>query len=569
MGPFVGVVERRPVVGAVPSSALPQMAPNGGIFPGCTALPSCGPQKGWPQSAGSCSVLTPHSALPARSIVQQSCTWYGDSVVSPRVSYRQPLSPPLTPTVRTTWIIHYPVGWAPPRPAAVAPPAPSVTIAPPRAGLGLLELPQELLQNFMDLLPCFADRVRMSAVCAAASRLEWRRGPPLQPNEELSGIGLGDTGARAVAWAFAKPQHPAIGELCLGANGIGDAGAKAIAAVLGAGSTIRRLSLRDNRIGDAGAQAMAAAMTTNAALEELDLWGNELSDAGKSALLSAAKCKVFLELGGGSAPSAPPETPLSGRMRVILYDWISQVHTGGNAPVALDGEADPQDLLFRTFGHLDAYFSLRSVRRTELQLVGVACTLAAAGLYSRGGQEGDSELAAWLAFVTDGACTAEDVRAAAHEVQEVLGFRLHRPTAYTFLRRYLRKTGWTQESFSLANYLIELAVIDSEFTQYRPQAIAAAATVLSRQYLSQGIGFQHIPGWKAKLLRCSYLDLRGELAPCAAAMARLHASQHGISGKFVNRKYEWPRLHMVAKVKPNPPADAAFFESYLSGDRSA
>jgi len=569
MGPLVGVVERRQVTGAIPSSSLPQMAPNGGLFPGCTPLPACGPQKGWPQGAGSCSVLTPQSTLPAGSIPQQSCTWYRDAA-SPRMSPRQQLSGPLTPTIRTTWVIQYPVGWSPPRPAATAPLAPCVTAAAPaQMGLRLPEMPGELLQSFMDWLPAFADRARMCAVCSAVRCLEWRLAPPLQPDEELSGVGLRDRGARAVAWAFAKPQHPAIGELCLGGNGIGDAGALAIAAVLGSGSTIRRLSLRDNRITDIGARAIAAAMATNTALEELDLWGNELSGDGKSALLSSAKCKVFLELDFPRAPSTPPVTPAAGRMRAVLLDWISQVHTGGNAPVALDGEADPQDLLFRTFAHLDVYFSVHNVRRTELQLTGVACTLAAARLYSRGAQEGDSELASWLAFVTDGACTAEDVRDMARKVQEELGFKMHQPTAYTFLRRYLRKTGWTQESFSLANYLIELAVIDSKFTRYRPQALAAAATVLSRQYLSQGIGFQHIPGWKAKLLRCSYLDLQEELAPCTAAMARLHAAQQGQPGKFVNKKYEWARLHMVAKIVPNPPADAAFFESYLSGDSSA
>jgi len=440
-------------------------------------------------------------------------------------------------------------------------------------------MPAELLQAIMDLLPTFGDRARFCAVCMVARRSEWRLAPPLRPDEELSGLGLGDRGASAVALALASLQSPArrserpaaIGELCLGDNRIGDAGASAIAAVLGEGSVIRRLSLRDNNIGDLGAQALAAALARNSVLEELDLWGNPLSAVGKQALLSTARCKVFLELEQGPRPrggAARAELPVSARMRAILFDWISQVHTGGNAPVALDGAPDPQDMLFRTFSHADAYLARRSVQRAELQLTGVACTLAAAGLDGRATTEDNAELATWLAFVTDGACTADEVREAAREVHEVLGFKLHQPTAYTFLRRYLRRTGWTEESFSLANYLIELAAIDSAFLEYRPQAIAAAAAVLSRQYLAQGISIQHIPCWKAKLLRCAHVDLQQELAPCAAAMARLHVSEHGRPSKFVNRKYEWARLHMVAKITPNPPPDAAFFVSYLSADRS-
>merc|ERR1712228_664314 len=99
-----------------------------------------------------------------------------------------------------------------------------------------------------------------------------------------------------------------------------------------------------------------------------------------------------------------------------------------------------------------------------------------------------------LAVTTDGTCTAEEVADAALDVQQVLGFKLHQPTVYTFLRRYLRRTGWTEESFSLANYLIEISSIDSAFLTYRPQAIAAAAAVLSQQYASQGVGVRHIPG---------------------------------------------------------------------------
>ena len=33
------------------------------------------------------------------------------------------------------------------------------------------------------------------------------------------------------------------------------------------------------------------------------------------------------------------------------------------------------------------------------------------------------------------------------------------------------RTGWTEESFSLANYLIELAAIESSFLEFRPQAL--------------------------------------------------------------------------------------------------
>jgi len=71
-------------------------------------------------------------------------------------------------------------------------------------------------------------------------------------------------------------------------------------------------------------------------------------------------------------------------------------------------------------------------------------------------------------------------------------------------------------------------------------------------------------GWKARLLRYARVDLDTELAACTAALARLHASEQCKPQKFVNRKYSWARLHMVARIQPNPPGDASFFSAYMS-----
>jgi len=421
-------------------------------------------------------------------------------------------------------------------------------------------LPMELLQFIMGLLPTFGGRKRFCLVCKmASSTLEWRLAPPLPAFEEMSCLNLGELGVCAVATAFARPQHSFIGELSLGNNNFGDKGAFALAALIKAGCAIRRLSLRDNAIGDAGAHALAEALAVNTKMEELDLWGNKLTDSGK-AVLASTKCKVFVECDVAQPQPAAWAKLDDGRIRTILFEWISQIQTGTHG--ALNEDADPQDLLFRTYSIIDGYYGRKAMRESELQLVGVACTFAAT---THSIQQTDEDLAAWLAaVVTNGIWTPDHIREAASKTAKVLGFKMNAPTAYNFLRRYQRKTGWTQESFNLANYLIELAVLDNGFAQYSPQAIAAAATVLSRQYLSQGIKYQKIHCWKEKLLRCACLDVATELAPCTAALARLHASEQGRTDRFVNRKYMWQGLHMVAKIKPNPPVDAAHFVAYLT-----
>jgi hypothetical protein len=437
-------------------------------------------------------------------------------------------------------------------------------------GVAMQDLPPELLQVIADWLPTFQARAQLRNIFRAASCLEWRHAAPLYVDEELSGFDLGDAGIQAVSSGLRVPRNAVLKELCLGSNGITDTGAQALADVLALpGTKLRRLSLRDNCITDAGAAALAEALAKNSTLEELDFWGNHLSEEGKRTLVEAAQCEVFLELPQPAGPlSSPKRSVFDSRVRAILFDWISQVHV--SAAAAVETAPDPQDMLFRTFSHMDAYLGHlpRHAQRAELQLVGVACTLVATGLEAKDADTPEcTELANWLALTTDGACTADEVRDAARDVRTTLGSRLYQPTAYTFLRRYLRQTGWTEKSFSLANYLIELAALDSSFLEFRPQAVAAAAAVLSRQYASQGINRCHMPHWKAKLLRCAHLDLRQELAPCAAAMSRLHAAQHShVANIFVNKKYEWSRLHSVAKLRPNPPSHMAYFVSYLAAD---
>lgn len=381
-------------------------------------------------------------------------------------------------------------------------------------------------------------------------------------------MGLLDAGAKALAAVLCTSSRSKLRELRLGGNAIGDEGVAALAAVIAMPSCrLRRLSLSGNAISDLGAQALAKALAGNTVLEELDLWGNHLTDEGKKAIIGVAHCSVFLELDPphrelvrSAVWPVPPQT------FTMLFDWISQVHIGVQSPSAFDGSPDPQDMLFRVLAHVDAFIASAGVAgRNGMQVVGVACTLVAAGLH-RGSAFDRDEMAAWLTFVTDGACTTDLVLDTVDRVRETLGFRLHQPTAYTFLRRFLRWTGWSEESFSLANYMIELAITCGLSRKFPPQAVAAAAALLSRRYSTQGVGVPTMPRWKTKLLRCAQIDVRRVWAPCTSALAQLHASNCRNAALFVNRKYSWHRFHGVSRIRPNIPFDSEFYAKYLEAE---
>eukprot|EP00747_Dinoflagellata_sp_TGD_P208905 gnl/TRDRNA2_/TRDRNA2_82344_c0_seq1.p1 gnl/TRDRNA2_/TRDRNA2_82344_c0~~gnl/TRDRNA2_/TRDRNA2_82344_c0_seq1.p1 ORF type:complete len:399 (-),score=91.79 gnl/TRDRNA2_/TRDRNA2_82344_c0_seq1:125-1291(-) len=104
---------------------------------------------------------------------------------------------------------------------------------------------------------------------------------------DLGGLGLGDTGARAVADALGLLFSHGLDRLILSANEITDSGAASLAEALKAAAspcTLRFLNLRGNDIGTAGASALAKALRTLPHLESLDIGGNSFDEQGREAL---------------------------------------------------------------------------------------------------------------------------------------------------------------------------------------------------------------------------------------------------------------------------------------------
>jgi Ran GTPase-activating protein (RanGAP) involved in mRNA processing and transport len=76
-------------------------------------------------------------------------------------------------------------------------------------------------------------------------------------------------------------------ELNLASANVADAGAEALATVLAANTTLKKLSLSDNGIGLVGARALAAALDKNATLTELDLEEGNIGAEGARAVAEA------------------------------------------------------------------------------------------------------------------------------------------------------------------------------------------------------------------------------------------------------------------------------------------
>ena len=135
-------------------------------------------------------------------------------------------------------------------------------------------------------------------------------------------------------------------------------------------------------------------------------------------------------------------------VRAILVDWIISVH----AKFKLLPET-----LFLTINLIDRYFSLFNVLKSDVQLVGVAALLIATKyeeIYPPNVKD--------FIYLTDNTYTRPQILAMEQDILFHLQFEIQQTSSYRFLERYWKISLADTVTFFLAQYLLELALLDSK-----------------------------------------------------------------------------------------------------------
>ena len=148
-------------------------------------------------------------------------------------------------------------------------------------------------------------------------------------------------------------------------------------------------------------------------------------------------------------------------VRAILVDWIISVH----AKFKLLPET-----LFLTINLIDRYFSLFNVLKSDVQLVGVAALLISTKyeeIYPPNVKD--------FIYLTDNTYTRAQILAMEQDILFHLQFEIQQTSSYRFLERYWKISQADTVTFFLAQYLLELALLDSKMNQYKPSLLASTA----------------------------------------------------------------------------------------------
>jgi len=165
------------------------------------------------------------------------------------------------------------------------------------------------------------------------------------------------------------------------------------------------------------------------------------------------------------------QTDLTPKMRMILIDWLVEVH--------MKYRLRPETLHL-TVNLIDRHLTRMPVMRKRLQLVGVVAIFIA----SKFEEINPPELQDWV-YITDKAYTKEDVLAMECTMLTTLSFQIMVPTPALFFPGFQKANGCNAVHRHLAQYLLELGLLDIRMLRFTASHVVSAALLLSNELLKR------------------------------------------------------------------------------------
>ncbi|CAL0313249.1 unnamed protein product [Lupinus luteus] len=211
------------------------------------------------------------------------------------------------------------------------------------------------------------------------------------------------------------------------------------------------------------------------------------------------------------------------KMRAILIEWLIEVH---------DKLDLVQETLFLTINLIDRFLEKQTVIRKKLQLVGMVALLLACKY-----EEVSVPVVGDFVLLSDNAYSRKEVLEMERLMLNTLQFNMSVPTAYVFIRRFLKAAEADKKLELLAFFLIELSLMEYEMLKFPPSMQAAAAVYTAQCTVN---GFKQ---WNRK---CEWHSTYSEdqLLECSSMMVALHqktatAKRNGVHRKYCSSKYAY------------------------------
>ncbi|XP_034211893.1 putative cyclin-B3-1 isoform X2 [Prunus dulcis] len=223
------------------------------------------------------------------------------------------------------------------------------------------------------------------------------------------------------------------------------------------------------------------------------------------------------------------QADITPHMRGILVNWLIEVHFKFELM---------QETLYLMVTLLDQYLSQVTIKKDEMQLVGLTALLLASK-YEDFWHPRVKELIS----ISAESYTRDQVLRMEKLMLKKLKFRLNAPTPYVFMLRFLKAAQSEPKLEHLAFYLIELCLVEYEASRFKPSLLCAAALYVARCTL------QITAAWTPLLCKHARYDV-SQIRDCAEMILKVQKVARVGRLKVTYEKYMRPDLSGVAAIKP-------------------
>ncbi|RDX96273.1 putative cyclin-B3-1, partial [Mucuna pruriens] len=210
------------------------------------------------------------------------------------------------------------------------------------------------------------------------------------------------------------------------------------------------------------------------------------------------------------------QADITPHLRGILINWLIEVH--------FKYDLMPETL-YLTVTLLDQYLSLVTIKKTDMQLVGLTALLLASKY-----EDFWHPRVKDLISLSAESYTRDQMLEMEKLILRKLKFRLNSPTPYVFMVRFLKAAQSDKKLEHMAFFLVDLCLVEYEALAFKPSLLCASALYVARCTL------QITPPWTPLLHRHARYEFHK-----AAGVGKL---------KVTYEKYSTQEFGRVAALKP-------------------
>ncbi|KAI8026184.1 putative cyclin-B3-1 [Camellia lanceoleosa] len=223
------------------------------------------------------------------------------------------------------------------------------------------------------------------------------------------------------------------------------------------------------------------------------------------------------------------QTEITPEMRGILINWLIEVHLKFDLM---------QETLYLTVTLLDQYLSLVTIKKNEMQLVGLTALLLASKY-----EDFWHPRVLDLISISVESYTRDQMLGMEKAMLKKLKFRLNAPTPYMFMLRFLKASQSDTKLEHLAFYLIELCLVEYEALKFKSSLLCASSIYVARCTL------QKTPGWTPLLANHARYE-ESQIRDCAEMVLKLHKAAKTARLNVTFEKYTRLDYSGAATIKP-------------------